>query len=229
MSQSTVDSRVVRRVGTAACVVLGPALVGLVRATYPPFTATNDNATISAFAHHAGASRVELAAGLLACLVMPVFVLGVYRLTVRRAPVLATVGVIIGFLGWLMTSFMIATDALAYEIARHGSSVTVYHQFANSAVIVAGTAIFLIGHEVGTLLLGCALWRSRTVPVWAAVTFTAAPLVHLVSVMASVRALDIVAFIMLTIAAAAAARAILATPDRDRDFVPISRKTPYRG
>jgi hypothetical protein len=48
MSQSTVDSRTVRRVGMAACVVAGPALVGLVRATYPPFAASNDASTIAA-------------------------------------------------------------------------------------------------------------------------------------------------------------------------------------
>ena len=219
MSQSTLDTRTVRRVGIAACVVAGPALIGLVRATYPPFTASNDAQTISSFAHHAGAARVELAAGLLACLVIPVFVLGVYRLTVRRAPVLATIGAVIGFVGWLMTSFMIAADALAFAIARHGASATIYHQFTNSGVIVAGTAIFLIGHEIGTLLLGFALWRSRAVAAWAAVGFIAAPLVHFLAVMASVRALDIVAFTVLTVAAAAAARAIVATPDSDWDFV----------
>ena len=48
-----------------------------------------------------------------------------------------------------------------------------------------------------------------------AVAFIAAPVVHFLAVVASTRALDIVAFIILTIAAGAAARAIVATPDRD--------------
>jgi hypothetical protein len=50
--------------------------------------------------------------------------------------------------------------------------------------------------------------------------FVAAPVVHVMSVMASARALDIVAFAGLTIAAGAVARAIVATPDRDWELAP---------
>lgn len=203
-----------------ACVVLGPALIGLVRATYPAFSASKASLTVSAFAHHLGAARVELAAGFAATLIMPFFVLGVYRLTVRRVPVLATAGSVIAMLGWLMTSFMVASDAVAYELARHGGSPAIYDRFTGNAVIATGTAVFLIGHEIGTVLLGAALWRSKVVPLWAAVTVVAAPVLHLVAVGASARALDVAAFALLTIAGAVTARQILRTPDSHWDLAP---------
>jgi hypothetical protein len=209
-------------VAAAACAVLGPALIGLVRATYPAFSASKASATVSAFAHHLGAARVELAAGLAGSLIMPFFMLGLYRLTVRRVPVLATVGSVIAVLGWLMTSFMVATDAVAYELARHGGSPAIYNQFTKNAVIAIGTAVFLVGHEIGTLLLGAALWRSKVVPRLAAATVVAGPVLHLVAVAASIRGLDILAFALLTTGGALTALQIVRTPDSDWDLAPES-------
>jgi hypothetical protein len=217
------DIRGVRRMTAAACAVLGPALIGLVRATYPAFSASKASSTVSAFAHHLGAARVELAAGFAACLIMPFFVLGVYRLTVRQVPVLATVGSVIAVLGWLMTSFMVATDAVAYELARHGGSPAIYDQFTRNAVIASGTVGFLVGHEIGTVLLGAALWRSEVVPRSAATAVIAAPVLHLAAVAASTRGLDIAAFALLTGAGAATARQILRTADSHWDLPPESR------
>jgi hypothetical protein len=85
-----------------------------------------------------------------------------------------------------------------------------------------GTAVFLVGHEIGTILLGAALWRARTVPKWAAILFIIAPVAHFAAVLAGVRWLDILAFSVLTIGAATVARAIATTPDDDWDLPPTA-------
>ncbi len=57
--------------------------------------------------------------------------------------------------------------------------------------------VFVLGHLVGTVLLGIALWRTQTVPVWAAVMTTISQPLHLVAaVFLLSRPLDLVAWMM---------------------------------
>jgi hypothetical protein len=44
--------------------------------------------------------------------------------------------------------------------------------------------LFILGNLVGTLLLGVALWRSRSVPRWAAATIVAWPPLHVTGLVA---------------------------------------------
>jgi hypothetical protein len=227
MTSRTIDLRHSRRVATAACVVIAPALLGVIRGFYPAFTASTAPVVIADFHHHLDDARVELAACLLAVLVLPFFVLGLYRLTSRRAPVLAAIGAVVGLVGWIAIPFLGAPDALAYELARHGGSAAIYDRFANhDAFIGVGTTIFLIGHELGTIILGAALWRAGAVRKWAASLFVVGPVAHFAAVIGGARWLDVVPFALLTLGGAAAARAIAATSDEEWDLPPADGAEP---
>lgn len=80
---------------------------------------------------------------------------------------------------------------------------------------VAGI-LFVVGHVAGTVLLGIALWRSRTVPRWAAVLTTLAQPLHVVAALVLANhPLDLVAWGMNALGFAAAATTVLRqSPDQ---------------
>ena len=56
------------------------------------------------------------------------------------------------------------------------------HAVTSDAAFVVPEALFIIGHVLGMLLLGIALWRGRAVPRWAATLVGLAPLVQFLNV-----------------------------------------------
>src|SRR5713226_2350878 len=86
------DLRTLRRIATAISIVLGPLAVGVVRATAPSVNPPDGRAAIAAVAAHPDMARVELAAGVVASFLLPFAIVGLTRLVVRRARVLAMIG-----------------------------------------------------------------------------------------------------------------------------------------
>jgi hypothetical protein len=79
--------------------------------------------------------------------------------------------------------------------------------------------VFVLGHVIGTVLLGLALLRSRTVPGWAAiVTAVAQPLHFVALVIVGSRELDFAAWTLNAVAFAVVAFAIVRTPDDEWDL-----------
>ena len=50
--------------------------------------------------------------------------------------------------------------------------VTIAQQFNNDGVMSYYNAMFIVGTVFGPTLIGIALWRTRAVPIWAAVLIT---------------------------------------------------------
>ena len=70
--------------------------------------------------------------------------------------------------------------------------------------------IFVLGHVLGLVLLGIALWRGRVVPAWAGLLLAASQLLHIVfAVIVPVHALDGLAWGLTAVGFAAAAVALL--------------------
>jgi hypothetical protein len=81
--------------------------------------------------------------------------------------------------------------------------------------------LFVIGHIVGTVLLGLALLRSRAVPAWVAVALVVSQPVHLVSFVTGLAWLDLVAGWGFTaVGFAGAGGALLRMRDDDFDLPP---------
>lgn len=218
------DLRTVRRIASAISIVLGPLAVGVVRATVA--SGADSKALIATVMAHPAMARVELAAGVVATLFLPFAMIGLARLVMRRAPVLAVLGGGLALVGWALVPALIVGDALTYEMAQSGTNATQFatlldHVNGNVAVSLF-LSIFLIGHELGTLLLGIGLARTRVVPLWAAMAVMVGIVLHPVSVALGIRLVDILAFALIVAGCAAAARAVLTTPNDAWDLSPIS-------
>lgn len=214
------DPRTVRRVATAVCVVAAPLLVGALSALAPSVADRNGQQTFAAFHAHLGQARAELAVAVAVSLVLPFFVLGLYRLSVRGAPVLSGVGCVLALVGWEAVAFVSAGDVLMYELAAHGGHPVVWDYFMANPAIRTMVFILVVGHLAGTALLGIALWRVLVVRLWAAAAIVAGDFGHLVAHAIGSRGLDVAAFCLLAAGCVPAARAILRTPDNEWDLPP---------
>ncbi len=220
------DTRALRRALTAGVVVLAPLLVGVVRLITPVVNDQHGAEVVRAFGEHLTAARASMLTGVVATVLLPFFVLGLYRLTCRRTPLLAGVGAVLAIAGWAMLPVRIGGDVVAYELARTGGDSAVWDRFAQSPAVVLATVVFIAAHEIGMVALGAALWRSRAVPVWAAVAVIVGVVAHLVGVVTSTRVVDVLGFAALVLGSAVAARAIMATPDDSWDLAPTGAGAP---
>ena len=114
--------------------------------------------------------------------VYPVSYVGLGLLAMRKAPWLSTVGIACGWIGSIPWGFI--ADSMFYFAAAaclgEDASFAILHSrqglFGFPAMwIVAGG--WVIGHLLGYVLLGVALFRARTIPRWASCAIVAgAPL-----------------------------------------------------
>src|SRR5262249_25750174 len=102
---------------------------------------------------------------------LPLAFLAMARLANARAPWLASVGGFLSILGFLPLALYAGQDALFYDIARWGSSpqfIDLAQRWNSDGIMAFYGIIFGLGSVFGPTLLGLALWRSRAIPVWAA-------------------------------------------------------------
>lgn len=138
-------------------------------------------------------------------------------------PALVVVGCLAGArttrLGWVASVLAIGTTipGIAYVLAPdvlyaesiHGTvtprAITAYN---GSAVVSVATLVFLIGHVLGLILLGIALWRVGSVPRWAAVCLAVSPLLEVAGAALDVKPVGVLAYLLLIAAFGACAVAI---------------------
>jgi hypothetical protein len=220
------DLRTLRRIAAAISIVLAPLAVGVVRATVPLTSSSGGKGAIAAMAANPAMSRVELTAGVIATFFLPFAIVGLTRLVVRRAPVLAVLGGSLALVGWAMVPSLVTSDAITYEMARSGANsaqlAALWDQLNGNFAVSMLFTFFIVGHELGTLLLGIGLARARVVPVWAAAAVVIGIILHPVSFIVGIRAVDILAYALVTAGCVAAARAVLITPNDAWDLPPLS-------
>jgi hypothetical protein len=211
------DFRTLRRITTAISIVLGPLAVGVVRATVPAVNPSDGKAAITTMMANPDMARIELTAGIVATLFLPFAIVGLTRLVMRGAPVLAMLGGGLALIGWALVPTLVTIDAMTYVMAHSGANPTqfasLWDQVNGNIVVNLLTTIFVVGHELGTLLPGIGLVRARVVPLWAAVAVMLGILLHPVGHALGIRPLDILGFALLAIGCIAAARAILIIPN----------------
>ncbi|HUG85031.1 MAG TPA: hypothetical protein VMM13_10725 [Euzebya sp.] len=205
---------------------IGPTAVAVLRFQLPYFTADGGADVAASVIVDTGGQSLVLWMGLVAIMTLVPGVLWVGRLTRRHHPRLTATAMLMLVPGYLSLSWLIAQDILLWTGAREGIDAValggMYETWHPTSVIAAG--LFVLGHVIGTVILGIALWRSRTVPrVAAAMTAVSQPLHFIAAVVLVSPGLDLVAWGMNAVGFAAAAVAVVRLADDDWDLPPVPR------
>lgn len=198
-----------RWIGVLAAVLLpvGPAAIALLRFVLPYFTVDQPAEMAAGVAANLGSQSLVLWLGLIGAMTLTPAVIWIGRLTYRGAPKITTAALALAVPGYLALGVIMASDVMLYAGVNSGlDPETVAGLVSNShPALAVGEIVFVLGHLVGTVLLGVALWRTRWVPVWAAVLTTFSQPLHLVAAVFLLSPpLDLVAWMMTAVGFAAA-------------------------
>jgi hypothetical protein len=200
---------------------IGPLLVGFLRFLYPGYTAdTGAEVAKAALVHHSRQSAV-LWLGLAAMLTL---VPGIYAarpfLPATRLRSWA-VGLVVA--GYLCLPVLVASDLLAWvgadqhlDPALTGKLIDGWHPAFD-----IGLGIFIVGHVLGTVLLGIACLRSGLLPTgicWALII--SQPLHFVTTVFLGLPWVDLVAWTMTAVAMAAIAAGLARDPQPTEVLLP---------
>lgn len=154
-------------------------------------------------------------------------VVAVLWLTRRRVPVLATIAGALSVLGYLALAGADSVTPVLVDLVAHGQlDATTARPIAAALEAMpqptAGVAIFVLGHLLGTILLGIALWRSRAVPAWVGIVLAVSQPVHLLSAMTGNHPLDLAAWGATALCMGLAGVAVLRLSPDEFDLPPLA-------
>jgi hypothetical protein len=210
----------------ALLIPIGPAAVAVLRFVLPYFTADDPSTVVQNVIAHPGRQSLVLWLGFIAVLTLVPAVLWVGRLTRRRAPTVTAAALLLAVPGYLSLGWLAGSDVLLWIGAREGVDPGTLARMYEAAHPTSNAAagLFVLGHVIGTVLLGIAMWRSRTVPRWAALmTIVSQPLHFVAAIIVMSPSLDLIAWGMNAVGFAAAAAAVLRLPDDEWDL-PAQRR-----
>lgn len=220
------DVRRARRLFAAALLPLPPLAVAVLRWVFPSFSASDTAESLTAAAAHPAAQEAVVWLGVVTMLTMVPAVLAALRLARRRRPVLAMVAAAVNLVAYLGAGPLFAADLLTLVAARpeyDRAEITGYVDavMAHPASGV-GLGAFVLGHIVGMVLLGAALWG--IIPRWASVALIVSQPLHFVAfVILGVQPLDGFAWLLTAAGFAACAYVVVRTPDDEWDLPPVTR------
>ena len=228
-SAPPVDVRRWSRWLAALVIPVGPAAVAVLRWRLPYTTVDDPSTVVAAVTAHPESQSLVLWLGLIAILTLVPGVLWVGRLTRRHVPRLTAAALLLLVPGYLALSWLTAGDLLLWAGAQHAvdadTLTTLYSAMHPTSAIAGG--LFVLGHVIGTIVLGVALWRSRRVPRWAALlTIVSQPLHVVAAVVLASPSLDLLAWGLNAIGVATASVAILGTADHEWDLPPAPHTAP---
>ncbi|HET8595842.1 MAG TPA: hypothetical protein VFM07_11385 [Intrasporangium sp.] len=216
-----VSSHDVRRTWQSLLALTAPvmaAVIAVLRFTLPYNTLDTPDEAFARLVANPTFTSAQLWFGLLTPVVIS-GVLAVLWLTRRRVPLLATVAGVLCVLGYIALTAADSVSPVLADLVAHGRlEVTAARPLATALEAMpqptAAVSIFVIGHLLGTVLLGVALWRSRALPAWVGITLAVSQPVHLVSAMTGNHPLDLAAWGATALCMGLAGAAVLRmTPD----------------
>lgn len=219
------DFRRSSRLLAAVLLPVGPAAVGVLRFVLPYATTDGSAEAVAAVQSSPGRQSAVLWLGLIAIMTLVPAAIWAGRVTRRRAPRMTAAALILLIPGYLSLGWLIGGDALLWSGAKAGvDAVTMTGLIdAMHPTTAVAAGVFVLGHVIGTVLLGIAMWRSSAVPRWAALlTIVSQPLHFVAAVILSSPPLDLVAWGMQAIGFAAVSLAIVRLPDDEWDLPPLA-------
>ena len=212
VSDSRWDLRTGSRVLAAVLLPVGPAAVAVLRFVLPYTTADSSADAVRLVAAHQTAQSAVVWLGLIACLTLVPGAVYAGRVVGRRAPLLAALATVLLVAGYISLAWLTVGDAyLLFGVRHHLSQdmLTGMYGGVHPAAAVADV-LFVVGHVLGTILLGVGMLRGRVVPRWAAVATVVAQPVHFIAaVIVGSHALDLVGWGLNAVGFAALSVAVL--------------------
>ena len=158
--------------------------------------------------------------------VIPAF-LAAARLSRRRRPVLTAVALVVNLLGFIGAFGLFAIDNLyilgaALPAEQRDVGAIVIDEMWSTGITGFGANLFVLGHFLGTILMGLALRGSIPTVGWLAMLLTT-PVHFLAFVFLQMPAVDMAAWLLMTLAFVDCAGKILKTPNDEWDLPPLSR------
>ena len=160
--------------------------------------------------------------------VIPAF-LAAGRLSRRRRPVLTAVALAVNLMGFIGAFSLFAIDNLyligaSLPVEQRDVGAIVIDEMWSSGITGFGTNLFVLGHFLGTILMGLALRGSIPRVGWVAMLLTT-PAHFLGFVFLQMPAVDMAAWLLMTVAFIYCAIKIVKTPDDEWDLPPLSQTT----
>jgi hypothetical protein len=187
---------------------VGPAAVGVLRYVLPYDTTDGSSTVVTKVLAHPQAESAVVWLGLLAALTLVPGVLAAGQLTRDGAHRLTTAALLLVVPGYLALNVMLSGDLLLAAGTRAGTGsadLTRLYGHAHPVQDIA-TTVFVVGHVLGTVLLGIALLHSHVVPRWAGWLVAISQPVHFLAAVAlGNHPLDFAAWLMTAAGMAAVA------------------------
>jgi hypothetical protein len=161
----------------------------------------------------------------LAC-VIPAF-LAAGRLSRRRRPVLTTVALAVNLMGFIGGFALFAIDNLyligaALPVEQRDVGAIVIDEMWSAGIPGFSANLFVLGHFLGTILMGLALRGSIPTVGWLAMLLTT-PVHFLAFVFLQMPAVDMAAWLLMTLAFVYCAVKVVKTPNDEWDLPPIGK------
>lgn len=154
----------------AVSVVAGPVGFAVGGLLEPAVHASGEVTIAGNAAEPAAANVAHLVGFVAASFLLPVSMVGLAALAYPKRPWGATIGGLLGVLGWLPLAALTALEDLGYAMALRAERLTyapLYDAFSNDAVMSLFLVVYIVGHLAAYVVLGIVLIRSRAVPRWA--------------------------------------------------------------
>ena len=156
--------------------------------------------------------------------VIPAF-LAAARLSRRRRPVLTTAALVVNLMGFIGAFALFAIDNLyligaSLPVEQRDVGAIVIDEMWSAGIPGFSASLFVLGHFLGTILMGLALRGSIPTVGWLAMLLTT-PVHFLAFVFLQMPGLDMAAWLLMTLAFVYCALKIIKTPNDEWDLPPI--------
>ncbi len=191
---------------------VGPVAIALLRLLLPYYTADGTSGTVAAVQAHPGRQSAVLWLAYVGILTLVPGLYAVAGVCRDAAPRLTAWALALAVPGYLSLGMFLGADHILWSVTDAGLSAA-----DSAAVVEAGhpsidvaIGVFVLGHVVGTVLLGLALLRSGRIPAWAAWAVAVSQPLHFVAtVILGSPQVDFVAWMLTAVGLAVVARVIL--------------------
>src|ERR1051325_4768415 len=215
----------ISQVVSALSLVVFPLSILIYWLLYPAYGLLDSVATLRAIDGHAARTATADVFVFTGAFLAAPATLALMRVLNARSPKLATIGGALHLIGWIAIIGVVMGDVIAVSMVNSGTPspdiVQLYRHIMSSPPVIALNIIATL-HVIGGTILGVALWRTRVVPLWAAVAATFAQPIHFVSNIAGILWIDAMTWMALAAAFASVATVVL------RPFGDAAGSTPPR-